>query len=76
MKNRADEGKPRLPLISFASVHDSCEGRQVFTISDDGKTLTYDSHTKRFFRASVDGRTYEAEDTQDMHTVLVKKRRP
>ena len=57
-------------------VHDSCEGRQVFAISDDGKTLAYDSHTKCFFRASVDGRTYEAEDTQDMHTVLVKKRRP
>jgi hypothetical protein len=59
-----------------ASVYDSCEGRQVFTVSDDGKTLTYDSHKKRFFSATVDGRTYEAKDTQDIHTVLVKKRRP
>ena len=59
-----------------ASVHDSCEGRQVFAISDDGKTLTHDSHTKCIFRAEVDGRTYEAEDSQDIHTVLVKNRRP
>jgi hypothetical protein len=58
------------------SVYDSCEGRQVFTVSEDGKTLTYDSHKKCFFSATEDGRTYEAEDTQDIHTVLVKKRRP
>jgi len=55
-----------------ASVYDSCEGRQVFTVTEDGKTLTYDSHEKCFFSATVDGRTYEAEDTQDIHTVLVK----
>jgi len=59
-----------------AVVFDLCEGREIFTISDDGKTLTFDSHTKCFFRATVDGRTYEAEDSQDIHTVLVKKRRP
>jgi hypothetical protein len=59
-----------------ADVYDSCEGRQIFTISDDGKTLTYDSRTTCIFRATVNGRTYEAEDSQDIHTVLVKKRRP
>jgi hypothetical protein len=59
-----------------AAIYDSCEGRQVFTISDDAKTLTYDSHTKCFFRDTVDGQTYEAEDSEDIHTVLVRKRRP
>jgi hypothetical protein len=59
-----------------AIVYDSCEGRQVFTVSEDGKSLTYDSHTKCLFSATVDGRTYEAEDSQNIHTMLVKKRRP
>jgi hypothetical protein len=58
-----------------ASIYDSCEGRQIFALSDDGKTLTYDSHKKCLFRATVDGRTYEAEDSKDTHTVLVRKRR-
>src|SRR5262245_66266386 len=28
-----------------AGVFDSCEGREIFTISDDGKTLTYGQHS-------------------------------
>jgi hypothetical protein len=59
-----------------AGIYDLCEGRQVFTIADNGKTLTYDSHSTCYFRANLDGRPYEAEDSEDIHTVLVKKRRP
>jgi len=57
-------------------IYDSCEGRGVFTISDDGKTLTYDSHKMCFLSATVDGRIFEVEDSQNIHTVLVKKGRP
>jgi hypothetical protein len=56
------------------SVFELSEGRDVLAIADDGKTLTFDSHSTHTFRTTVDGQPYEVEDSTAMRTVLVKKR--
>ena len=56
------------------SIYGSSEGRDVFSLSGDGKTLTVESRNTHKFRTDVDGRPYELDDVQTIRSVFVRIR--
>lgn len=54
------------------SSYDSSEGRDVFSLSDDGKTLIVESRRTHKFRTPVDNRPYELDDVETIRSVFKK----
>jgi hypothetical protein len=57
-----------------ASIYASSEGRDVLSLSADGKTLTVECRRTHKIRRKVDDRPYELDDVEDIRSVFVKIR--
>jgi len=60
--------------IRDAALYDSSEGRDILSLSEDGKILTVESHNTYKLRMMVDDRPYELDDIVDIRSVFVKIR--
>ncbi len=60
--------------MNDASIYESSEGRDVLSLSEDGKTLTVECRRIHKLRMKVDDRPYELDDVEDIRSVFVKIR--
>jgi hypothetical protein len=60
--------------MNDASIYESSEGRDVLSLSEDGKTLTVECRRTHKLRMKVDDSPYELDDVEDIRSVFVKIR--
>lgn len=58
--------------VNDTSIYESSEGRDVFSLSEDGKNLTVECRRTHRLRMKVDDLPYELDDVEDIRSVFVK----